>query len=221
MVASGASGSVAVTVYWSRAFTSTHQPSPATMKPRSRICGSPVEGQYTSDTMPCPTVAHTRAEPSDVVTTSFGAAARNGPTGCTGDGAPDVINTPCCRTAGDSLNALRRSALRPSPGGPPPIPSESGLDLVGGVVQHGRVVGGQLSSSPSRRGSSVQPAERSVGNASFPTSTKRSVASGSSQVRPGSASPQRPVRRSRRRSFVHQHWRRSGCGVAPENTMRR
>src|SRR5664280_1028791 len=99
MVASGASGSGAVTVYRPWAFTSTHQPSPATMNPRSRICGSPVEGQYTSDTMPCPSVAHTRAAHSDVVTESFGAAASNGPTGCTGDGAPDIINTPCGRTA--------------------------------------------------------------------------------------------------------------------------
>src|SRR5664279_1732113 len=94
MVASGASGSGAVTVYRPWAFTSTHQPSPATMNPRSRICGSPVEGQYTSDTMPCPSVAHTRAAPSDVVTASFGAAAMNGPTGRTGDGAPTIINTP-------------------------------------------------------------------------------------------------------------------------------
>src|SRR3569623_2961289 len=41
------------------------------MKPRSRSCGWPVDGQYTSLTMPKPKVAQIRLEPSAVDTRSL------------------------------------------------------------------------------------------------------------------------------------------------------
>src|SRR3978361_1971816 len=43
----------------------------ATMNPRSRSCGVPVEGQYTSLRTPWQSVTHTREEPSPVLTTSL------------------------------------------------------------------------------------------------------------------------------------------------------
>src|SRR5579859_3226702 len=90
MDASGTAGSPVFTSYDATAFTSYHQPSPATMKPMSRICGSPAVGQYTSLRMPWPTVAQTRPEPRPVVTASFGPGAITGLTGIPGVGALDI-----------------------------------------------------------------------------------------------------------------------------------
>src|SRR5581483_9258755 len=90
MDASGTAGSPVFTSYDATAFTSYHQPSPATMKPMSRICGSPAVGQYTSLRMPWPTVAQTRPEPRPVVTASLGPGAITGLTGIPGVGALDI-----------------------------------------------------------------------------------------------------------------------------------